>query len=212
MLLLALAFCTQAEAFSREGFERHILKLASDEMKGRDDGTPEGLAAAEYVAGRFKECGLKPGGRDGYFQDFTSRFSSGSPEHKGRNVVGLLEGKRAREYVVVAAHHDGLGVRNGKIHNGADDNASGTAMVLELARSFSGTVPGRSMLFISFDCEEDGLLGSREFVKSELYPASSFAALFVFDLVGGDFFEWEKDRFYALGSESSAELYERVGK
>jgi len=83
-------------------------------------------------------------------------------------------------------------------------------MVLELARSFAGTKPDRSLLFVSFDCEEDGLVGSREFVKSGLYPPESIAAMFVFDLIGGDFFEWERNRIYALGSEYSAELSERI--
>ena len=123
-----------------------------------------------------------------------------------------LPGENRNEFVVVAAHHDARGIIKDKIQPGADDNASGVAMVLELARSFKGMTPKRSILFISFDAEEKGMLGSREFVKAELYDPKAIAAVFVFDLIGGDFMEWEKNRVYALGSEYSAELFERVGK
>jgi hypothetical protein len=187
-LLLSLALLQEAEAL-----ERHVRFLASPELQGRDNGSEGGRRAAEYVAEGFKAAGLKPGGPQGWFHDFD----------KGRNVIGLLEGE-SKEAVVVAAHHDGHGIVKGKVQPGADDNASGVALVLELARELGRTRPKRSMLFICFDAEEDGLLGSREFVKAGLYP--DVAAAFVFDLVGGRFFEWETDRLYALGSESSAQL------
>lgn len=206
MLSVALLLALQADPFTGEAFEKHIRFLSSDEMKGRDNGTVEGGRAAEYVAGRFREIGLKPGGKDGFFQDFQALKVA------GRNVIGLLPGQKADEFVIVAAHHDARGTVGGKVQPGADDNASGVAMVLELARSFSGTRPGRSILFVSFDAEEDGLVGSREFVKSGLYDPGSIVSMFVFDLIGGDFFPWENDRLYALGSEYSAELSDRVSK
>lgn len=205
MIAVALALLVSQD-LRREDLEKHVRFLASDEMKGRDNGTPEGLKAAEYVAQRFREAGLKPGGKDGWFHDFKVR------EVAGRNVIGLLEGEKRDEFVVVAAHHDARGFLGGKVQNGADDNATGVAALIELARAFAKAKPARSMLFISFDAEEDGLVGSREFVKSELYPAASFAAMFVFDLLGGSIFPWEKDRLYALGAEHSPELWERVGK
>jgi hypothetical protein len=206
MLAVAALLSLQDPSFSAPDFEKHVRVLASADMKGRDLGTAEGRKAAQYVAERLKELGLKPGGKDGWFQEFTSRGL------EGRNVVGLLEGTVADEFVIVAAHHDGRGIVDGKVQPGADDNASGVAMVLELARSFKDSRPHRSILFISFDGEEKGLLGSREFVRSGLYAPSSIAAMFVFDLIGGDFFEWEKDRVYALGSEYSAELSDRVAR
>jgi hypothetical protein len=206
MLAFSLLVSLQSASFQASDFEKHVRFLASPEMKGRDNNTPEGLKAAQYIADQFRELGLKPAGREGYFQDFTAR------DQKGRNVLGLLPGEKTGEVIVVAAHHDARGVIGGKVQAGADDNASGVAMVLELARSFKGTTPGRSILFASFDCEEDGLLGSREFVKSGLLDMSTVAAMLVFDLIGGDFMEWEKNRIYALGSEYSAELFERIRK
>lgn len=195
--MIALVLCLQAA----ELLERDVRHLASEELRGRNNGTEGGRKAAEYVAERMKAAGLKPGGPDGWFQNFELR---GNPS---RNVIGLLEGE-TKEVVVVAAHHDGHGVLNGKVQPGADDNASGVAVVLRLARELAGTKPRRSILFVTFDAEEDGLVGSREFVKAGLYP--DVAAAFVFDLVGGRFFEWEADRLYALGSESSPQLAERV--
>jgi hypothetical protein len=191
-VLLSLALLQDVEAL-----ERHVRFLASPELQGRDNLTAGGRRAAAYVAEQFRAAGLTPGGVDGWYHDFD----------KGRNVVGRIDGER-KEAVVVAAHHDGHGVIQGKVQPGADDNASGVALVLELARALGGSKPPRTILFVSFDAEEDGLLGSREFVKAGLYP--DVAAAFVFDLVGGRFFEWEADRLYAMGSESSAQLSELV--
>src|SRR5689334_18999344 len=101
-------------------------------MKGRDTGTAEDRKAAQYVADAFKALGLNPGGKDGYFQDFTARGCD------ARNVIGLLPGENVSEFIVVPAHPDSRGVVGGKVQPGADDNASGVAMVLELARSFKG--------------------------------------------------------------------------
>lgn len=198
MNFLPLLLVLQAPDPAR--LERDVAFLASPELKGRDNGTPEGLRAAEWVAERMKESGLKPGLASGWFHDFETRAG------KGRNVAGLLEGSLPGEIVVVAAHHDARGVVGGKVQPGADDNASGVALVLEVARLLSASKPRRSILFVSFDAEEDGLLGSREFVKAGLHPRAEYAACFVFDLVGGNAFEWEKDRVYALGTESSPEL------
>ena len=203
MSLLALFLLVQAPDPAR--LERDVAFLAAPDLKGRDNGTPEGLKAAEWVAERMKESGLKPGLASGWFHDFEARSV------KGRNVAGLIEGTKPDEIVVVAAHHDARGIVGGKLQPGADDNASGVALILEVARLLAGSKPRRSILFVSFDAEEDGLVGSREFVKAGLHPGAEYAACFVFDLVGGNAFDWEKGRVYALGSESSPELAAAVG-
>lgn len=205
----------QDEAIRVEDFRHHIEFLASPEMRGRNNGTPEGERAAQYVADEMKRIGLKPGGKDGYFHRFkTSKARGGDvPEFDGANVIGILEGTDLKnEYVVVNAHHDHLGVLKDRVRAGADDNASGVAMILELAEAFAKKPPKRSLLVVSFDCEEDGLVGSREFVNSGLYDPASIAADFCFDLIGGDFYPWENETIYALGSEYSAELTGAVQK
>lgn len=199
-----LALLAQAGPLPREALERHVRFLASDELEGRAPGSAGGRRAADYVAARFKDAGLKPAGRDGWFHDFSVRAT------EGRNVLGLLVGKDPGRVVVLAAHHDHRGIVAGKIQNGADDDASGVAVLIEAARGLAGSVHAFSLLFASFDAEERGLLGSREFLKSGLVPPERIAALVVLDLVGGRFFKHEADRVFIVGSESSSADVERA--
>jgi hypothetical protein len=187
--------------------ERDVRFLASDDMRGRDNATPEGAAAAEYVARRMAEAGLRPAGENGtWFQTIPGRRGD-----RGRNVIGALSGISDR-WIVIGAHHDHLGVRKGEIFNGADDNASGVAVILEVARRQENEPRHHGLLFCSFDAEEDGLVGSTHFVNSGLYPIASFAAMICFDLVGGTFLPGDEARFFALGSECSAELFDWIGR
>jgi len=204
---MIMMLCLLCQDLDVDALKKHVEYLASDDMKGRDNNTDECRKAAQYVADQFKAAGLKPGGRDGtWFHDFETPFSAnGSKKFIGRNVIGIVEGtdpELKKEYVVVNAHHDGLGIRQEKVHNGADDNGSGCAAVIEMAKLFAKKPCKRSVMFITFDCEEDGLLGSREFVQSKLYDEKSFAANVCFDVIGGNFLPWETERIYALGAES----------
>ncbi len=214
-VLWGLAQENPADSIRKEDLRRHIEFLASPELKGRNNQTPEGEKAARYVADEFKKIRLAPGGSEGYFHSFkTSRARGGSVgEFGGTNVLGILEGTDLKhEFVVINAHHDHLGVVNGSVRAGADDNASGVAMVLELAEAFAKKPPRRSLLMVSFDCEEDGLVGSREFVDSKLFASYRIVADVCFDLIGGDFYPWENRTIYALGSEYSAEIAEIVSR
>jgi hypothetical protein len=187
--------------------ERDVRFLASDDMKGRDNATPEGAAAADYVAKQMEEAGLKPAGENGtWFQAIPGRKGD-----RGRNVIGAIPGATP-EWIVVGAHFDGLGVRGGEIHNGADDNASGVAVLLEAARALRGSSARRGLLFCSFDVEEDGLAGSNHLVKSGLHPISSIAAMICLDLVGGTFLPGDEHRLFAMGSESSGHLFDWMGR
>jgi hypothetical protein len=160
--------------------------LSSGELKGRGLGTPELDKAADYIAAKFEEYGLPPMGKD-YFQKFSTKI----PPNKGvlymKNVVAIIPGSNPnlKQPVVVSAHYDHLGLGwpdvhqgdKGKIHHGADDNASGVAIMLELARSLAKSHPARSIIFLAATGEEAGLLGSRYFVKhiKEQYPDGIFA-------------------------------------
>ncbi|MGE5354877.1 MAG: M20/M25/M40 family metallo-hydrolase [Deltaproteobacteria bacterium] len=162
--------------FSIPRMKEHIEYLASADLKGRGLGTPEIEKAAEYIAGLFKQYGLKPV-NGSYFQEFTHVF----PEKgnvKLRNVVGIIEGsdpKLSDQPVVLSAHFDHLGTgwpdvrpgNEGKIHYGADDNASGVSIMLELAKISAATLkPARTIIFVAFTAEEAGLIGSRYFVSN----------------------------------------------
>jgi len=166
---------TLAPIFSEQRMMDHITYLASDELKGRGLGTPELDSAANYIAGKFKEYGLDPLG-DSYFQQFSHNFPD-KGEIQMENVVAIIRGTDERlkdSPVIISAHYDHLGLGwpdvhkgdEGKIHPGADDNASGVSILLELARSMVKTIqPKRTIIFVAFTGEEAGLIGSRYFVS-----------------------------------------------
>jgi len=146
---------------------RDLQALSADDMQGRLVGTPGSAKAREYVLERFKASGIEKFG-DSYLQPF--EFSDPKkPDEKisGTNVVGFIKGKTAPEkYIVVTAHYDHLGVMDGKIYNGADDNASGTSALFALAAYFSKNAPANSIIFVAFDAEEENEQGSRKFVAA----------------------------------------------
>ena len=141
-----------------------LKELSSDAMEGRGAGTKGGEAARAFVARRFAELGLKP-----LWSSFEQPFElkdSGGKTLDCANVVGYVRGASEPDtLVVVTAHYDHLGVREGKIYNGADDNASGVAVLLQLAAHFARETPRHTMVFAALDAEEQGLVGARTLVK-----------------------------------------------
>lgn len=183
--------------------EKDIRFLSSDEMMGRFPGTAEEKKAAKYIAKEFKKLKLEPKGSDGYFQEFPFKSSKNPHANENemdirgnaRNVVAYLD-NGARYTIVVGAHYDHLG--NGtaghsldanpenKIHNGADDNASGTAGVLELARYYSsnGLTEKHNFLFICFSAEEEGLLGSKFYTQQPSIDLNKVSVMINMDMIG----------------------------
>jgi hypothetical protein len=177
-----------------------IAFLAHDGLEGRGTGTAGFDSAASYVATRYATLGLRALA-PGYFQPFTARpmvaHSNGqSSALPTRNVVAFLPGRDPAlrgQVIVVGAHLDHLGRSSSgaldpeardAIRNGADDNASGSAAVLELARLLSANPTRRSLLFLNFSGEELGLLGSQYFVDHPAVPVDSMVAMLNFDMVG----------------------------
>jgi hypothetical protein len=162
--------------FSKDRMLSHIKFLASEELKGRGLGTPELDEAAGYIAKLFEEYGLQPLD-DSYFQEFKYKFKD-KGKLKLKNVIGIIPGtdpELKENPVVISAHYDHLGLGwpdvhpgdEGKIHYGADDNASGIAILLELAKSMGKSIkPKRTIIFAAFTGEEAGLIGSRHFVNN----------------------------------------------
>jgi hypothetical protein len=177
------------DSIQQETLQQHVDYLASDELEGREAGTRGGLAATDYVEQHLADAELEGGGEGGRFtQPFSPNF---------RNVLAVLEGsdpKLRERYVIVGAHldHVGYGTRRnsrgpiGYIHNGADDNASGTAALLEVAEAFTELAdpPRRSILFVAWDAEEKGLLGSKHWVAHPTVPLEHVVALLNMDMVG----------------------------
>ncbi len=162
----------------------HVAKLASPEYQGRRGAG--GIKAAEYIVEHFRKLGLEPAFDGKYSQEIPAREGN---VPMGRNVGAILRGSDSKlrdEWVVVSAHFDHLGQRGDVLYAGADDNASGVAMLLESARSFveAKIPPKRSVMFISFDLEEIGLFGSRYFVEHSPVPLSKIALFMTADMIG----------------------------
>jgi acetylornithine deacetylase/succinyl-diaminopimelate desuccinylase-like protein len=178
-----------------------IRFLSDDRLQGRLTGSPGADTAAAYLARRFDQVGLQPAA-GGWFQSFTVAKEAPVAQSArvggmvGRNVIGLLPGhdpNLRNETVIVGAHYDHLGLggfgsldpdSTGKVHNGADDNASGAAMLIQIAARLSQAPPARTVLFIAFSGEELGLLGSAYYVKQPVYPLSTTTAMINLDMVG----------------------------
>jgi Zn-dependent M28 family amino/carboxypeptidase len=163
---------------------RDVERLAADDMEGRLAGSPGGEKARAYVVERFKEAGVAPLGGD-YSRPFT--FMSRSGERKGTNVVGVIRGTRDPDrYIVITAHYDHVGVRNGVVFNGADDNASGVAALLAVAAHFSAAKPAHSLLVVALDAEEAGLQGAKALMRDPPVPVGSMIVNINLDMIGRD--------------------------
>ncbi len=183
--------------FSQKALLEHVAFLAAPEREGRGLGS-EGLAAsARYVADQFQKMGLKPGGDGGtYFQKFTVEKGPQGTPVEALNVIGVLPGTKAElagQSAVVSAHYDHLGrgwpdarkEHEGQLHLGADDNASGVAVLLELARAAaSGEKPARTLVFAAFSAEEAGLQGSAHYVAHPPFPLEKTIGVLNLDTVG----------------------------
>ncbi len=183
---------------------RDIRYLADDRREGRGIGTAGLDSAAAYIAAAFAQIGLTPAGDSGFFQPFTVDSSAPAAAHApvagahGKNVVALLPGTGtlANQTIVIGAHYDHLGrggfgamdapESTGVIHNGADDNASGTVALMEIARRLKTERASnqRTIVFVAFSGEELGLLGSTYYVKHPVRPLETTYAMLNLDMVG----------------------------
>lgn len=190
-----------AEIVSDSLLKKHISYLASDELEGRLTGSKGEKKAANYIASEFKKYGLKPYSGNSFFQNFKYNVhinphdTTNTKPNKGKNVIAYLNNNADRT-IIIGAHYDHLGKNEhhhstkvnsgGEIHNGADDNASGTAGLLELARIFSQnkTQEKANYIFAAFSGEEDGLIGSKHMAETvkEKYP--NITAMINMDMIG----------------------------
>ena len=203
IFFITLASCKQ-EYKPENKIREDVAFLADDKLEGRKTGTEGEKAAAEYISKRFKDLGLEPKGTDGYFQTFT--FKPKTDPHSevkyttvnsdstitGTNIIGYID-NGAPKTIIIGAHYDHLGYgeenslyrgEEKAIHNGADDNASGVAIMLNLASKLKNTNKGNNYLFMSFSGEEMGLLGSNYFVKNATLDLDSVNYMFNMDMVG----------------------------
>lgn len=209
------ALAQMPAVFSSRRMREDIERLAAPEMAGRGLGSPQLDQAADYIAEQFRSAGLQPGGDSaGYFQTWAATVDGRDGTVPLNNVIGVLPGsdpQRAGQSVVLGAHYDHLGsgwpdVRQGnegKVHPGADDNASGIAVMLELARVLgAGRQPERSVVFVAFTGEEAGKLGSRYYVQNlGPRPIAKVIGMLNLDTVG----RLGTNPVFVLGTESARE-------
>lgn len=207
--LFALLFFVTIASCKKEYQPENKIKadvayLADDKLEGRQTGTEGEQIAAAYIAKRFEELGLSPKGTDGFYQAFTFvpktsphdevKYTSESTDSSvvGTNVLAYIDNK-SDNTIVIGAHYDHLGYggdgslyRDDKtsIHNGADDNASGVAIMLNLASRLKQTNTNNNYLFMAFSGEEIGLLGSNYFVKNATVDTKSMNYMLNMDMVG----------------------------
>ncbi|WP_128547032.1 M20/M25/M40 family metallo-hydrolase [Larkinella soli] len=201
---------------------RHIRYLASDRMQGRGTGSRENARAAAYIVRQFRKAGLTPRGTDGFYQPFTARVRRvvvADSLRPASNVVGFLDNGAAGT-IVIGAHYDHLGLGRqgssldpkpeGQIHNGADDNASGVAGLIELARYYARNDRKEpyNFLFIAFGAEELGLLGSRHFLNHPTVPTASLNFMVCMDMIG----RYNPERGVGIGGYGTSDAWPEVFK
>lgn len=203
ILFLALLCSCKTERIVENRIKQDIEVLADDKLKGRSTGTEGEILAAAHIAERFKTLGIQPKGTNEYIQAFTFspktdphaevQYGEGSSETSitGRNVIGFIDNE-AENTIVIGAHYDHLGMgdegslHRGEtmVHNGADDNASGVAVMLHLADRLLEGNTNNNYLFIAFSGEEMGLLGSNYFVKNPTIDITKVNYMINMDMVG----------------------------
>ena len=204
VIFLVILFSCKTETPKVFSIKEDVMFLANDSLEGRQTGSKGEIKAAKYIAKRFSDLGLDPKGTDGYFQKFSFKpktnphqkvsysVKDGDSTITGTNVIGYLDNK-ADNTVIIGAHFDHLGygaegsLYRGdtiQIHNGADDNASGVGVLLDLAKKLKGANKGNNYLFITFSGEEMGLLGSNYYAKNPTFTNDKANYMVNMDMVG----------------------------
>lgn len=205
LLVFLLVFTSCKHEIIKEiTIQEDVQFLADDALEGRQTGTIGEQKAAKYIAERFKNLGLTPKGTDGYFQAFSFKpktdphqevkynVKDGDSTITGTNVLGFIDNK-ADNTVIIGAHYDHLGYgaegslfrgEKKEIHNGADDNASGVAVLLNLAQKLKAKNTNNNYLFITFSGEEMGLLGSNYYTKNPTIDNKKANYMINMDMVG----------------------------
>lgn len=195
-----------------------LYVYASDEFEGRDTGKKGQKLAVNFLREFYKKNKISAAkNTNNYFQEMKLIMINGE-KFNTENVAAFIPGcEKPDEYIIITAHLDHVGIENGEIYNGADDDGSGTVAILEMAQAFQiafteGSGPKRSLLFLHLTAEEKGLLGSRYYVENPLYPLSNAVANLNIDMVGRldpKRPDKNKNYIYLIGSDRlSQELHE----
>ena len=191
----------------------HLYIIAADSMEGRDTGSEGQKKAGRYLVEQYKKDGIPfPKGADSYYQKVPAAFmnkDSGENLPDSANIWAFIEGsEKPNEIVVVSAHYDHVGIKNGEVYNGADDDGSGTVSLLEIAQAFEkakkeGHGPKRSILILHMTGEEHGLYGSEFYSENPLFPITKTVADVNIDMVGrrDELHKDSNNYVYLIGSD-----------
>ena len=212
-----------AATITEKDLAKHLFVYASDEFEGRNTGEPGQKKAIKYLKDFYVNAGISSAlGGDDYFQEVPASFLNkgrrrGAPLKDSENVVAFIKGtEKPDEILVISAHLDHVGMKDGKIYNGADDDGSGTVAILEIAEAFQKAVkegkgPKRSILFLHVTGEEKGLLGSKYYVENPIFPLANTVADLNIDMVGriDDRHKDNPNFVYLIGADKlSTELHD----
>ncbi|AZA83422.1 peptidase M28 [Chryseobacterium lactis] len=206
------AFTNAYKAIKAEDLKKNLYVIAADDMEGRDTGSPGQKRAGVYITNYYKNLGIShPKALSSYYQKVPSDFMKkrgGGNLPDSENILAFIEGsEKPEEIVVVSAHYDHVGVKNGVVYNGADDDGSGTVAVMEIAKAFqeakkAGNGPKRSMLFLHVTGEEHGLFGSEYYSENPVFPLANTVVDLNIDMIGRDDpANRGKQYVYVIGSE-----------
>lgn len=174
---------------------KDVKVLSSDAYEGRKTGTKGAEMARNYIRKRFKEIGIKPFPLLNNYQQGFNFAGIDNPKIEGKNVVGYIQGTTDK-IIVISAHYDHLGVINGAIFNGADDNASGVAGILKIATHYARNKPNYTLVFVAFDAEEFGRKGSEYFVNNLPFDLKRIKLNLNLDMISHN----EKGQLFAAGT------------
>ena len=208
------------KTINADELKTHLTIVASDEMEGRETGSKGQQKAAQYLVKHYVDNKISsPKGTVNYSQKVPATFMNAKRNENlndSENIVAFIEGsEKADEILVLSAHYDHIGIKKGKVYNGADDDGSGTVALLEIAQAFQiakneGYAPKRSILFIHMTGEEHGLYGSDYYSKNPLFPLKNTITDINIDMIGRrDPFHPESNNYvYVIGSDYlSSDLY-----
>ncbi len=205
-----------AESITPKDLKEHLLTLSDDNLLGRATGEMGQKIAAEYLKNYYQSQEIaSPLNDNTYFQSIPKSFLPKSNE-SSENVLAYIKGSEMpSEVLIISAHYDHLGIKDGEINNGADDNASGTSSLMEIAQAFKiasieGHSPKRSILFLHVTAEEIGKLGSEYYTTHPVFPLKNTVADLNIDMIGrvDKAHENNKDYLYLIGSDQlSTELH-----
>lgn len=207
-----------------ENLTKHLYIVASDEMEGRNTGENGQKKAGEYLIQQYKAMGISfPKGANNHYQPIPSSYfkTQFSPKlGDSENIWAFIEGTDKKdEILVISAHYDHVGMKNGEVYNGADDDGTGTVALLEIASAFqkakkAGNGPRRSILFLHVTGEEHGLHGSRFYAENPLFPIENTITNINIDMIGrrGYGKENNDNYVYVIGSDRLSTDLHRISE